>query len=191
MMQKAVVRAIHSMKVDPLSEQDLAEHFEQCLSEQRLPQDSIVQCISSLRPQFSLREIPEPIEVSEDVLQGPAPIEVSTQIPQVAHPAVKRQRRTEILGSIPKERRAQIRDMLEPGFYLCRSGKKRIRTVHRLGDCLALPGVDYFDYDYLGLAMPKRTDYDVVCGLCSRKDAQHVRTGSSASQSSSSTGQDQ
>ena len=132
-MQKAVVRAIHSRKTDPLSEQDLAEHFEQYLSEQRLPQDSIVQCISSLRP----------------------------------------------------------RDTLKPGFYLCRSGKKRIRTVHRLGDCFALPGVDYFDYDYLGLAMPKRTDYDVVCGLCSRKDAQHVRTGSSASQSSSSTDQDQ
>ena len=83
MMQKAVVRAIHSKKVDPLSEQDLAEHFVQFLNEQRLSQDSIVQCISSLRPQFSLREIPEPIELSEDVVQDPAPIEVSTQIPQV------------------------------------------------------------------------------------------------------------
>ena len=186
-MQKAVVRAIHSRKTDPLSEKDLAEHVEQYLSEQCVPQDSIVQCVSSLRPQFSLREIPEPVELSEDVEQVPAPIEVSTQISQIPHPAVKRQRRTEILGSNPKERRAQIRDMLEPGFYLCRSGKKRIRTVHRLGDS----GVDYFDYDYLGLAMPKRTDYDVVCGLCSKKDAQQVRTGSSASQSSSSTDQDQ
>ena len=190
-MQKAVVRAIHSRKTDPLSEQDLAEHFEQYLSEQCIPQDSIAQCVSSLRPLFSIREIPEPVELSEDVEQVPAPIEVSTRIPQIPHPAVKRQRRTEILGSNPKERRAQIRDMLEPGFYLCRSGKKRIRTVHRLGDCFALPGVDYFDYDYLGLPMPKRSGYDVVCGLCSKKDAQHVRAGSSASQSSSSTDQDQ
>ena len=190
-MQKAVVRAIHSRKTDPLSEQDLAEHFEQYLSEQRPPQDSIAQCVSSLRPQFSIREIPEPVELSEDVEQVPAPIEVPTQIPQIPHPAVKRQRRTEILGSNPKERRAQIRDMLEPGFYLCRSGKKRIRTVHRLGHCFALPGVDYFDYDYLGLSLPKRSGYDVVCGLCSKKDAQHVRAVSSASQSSSSTDQDQ
>ena len=190
-MQKAVVRASHSRKTDPLSEQDLAEHFEQYLNEQSIPQDSIAQCVSSLRPQFSIREIPEPVELSEDVEQVPAPIEVSTQIPQIPHPAVKRQRRTEILACNPKERRAQIRDMLEPGFYLCRSGKKRIRTVHRLGDCFALPGVDYFDYDYLGLAMPKRSGYDVVCGLCSKKDAQHVRAGSSASQSSSSTDQDQ
>ena len=181
----------HSRKVDPLSEQDLSEHFEQFLNEQRLSQDSILQCISSLRPQFSLREIPEPIELSEDVVQDPAPIEVAAQIPQVAHPTVKRQRRTEILGSNPRERRAQIRDMLEPGFYLCRSGKKRIRTVHTLGDCFALPGVDYFDYDYLGLAMPKRTTYDVICGLCSKKDARQARTGSSASQSSSSTDQNQ
>ena len=69
-MQKAVVRAIHSRKTDPLSEQDLSEHFEQFLNEQRLPQASVVQCISSLRPQFSPREIPEPIEVSEDVVQS-------------------------------------------------------------------------------------------------------------------------
>ena len=189
MMQKAVVRAIHSRKVDPLSEQDLSAQFEQFLNEQSLSQASIVQCISSLRPQFSHREIPEPIELSEDVVPDPAPIEVAAQIPQVAPPTVKQQRRTEILGS--RERRAQIHDTLEPGFYLCRSGKKRIRTVHRLGDCFALPGVDYFDYDYLGLAMPKRAGYDVVCGLCSKKDARQAGTGSSASQSSSSTDQDQ
>ena len=103
MMQKAVVRAIHSKKVDPLSEQDLAEHFEQFLNDQRLSQDSIVQCISSLRPQVSHREIPETIELSEDVVQDPAPIEVSTQITQVAHPAVKRQRRTDIWGRTPKK----------------------------------------------------------------------------------------
>ena len=74
-MQKAVARAIHSRKTDPLSEQDLAEHFEQYLSEQCIPQDSIAQCVSSLRPQFLIREIPEPVELSEDVEQGPAPIE--------------------------------------------------------------------------------------------------------------------
>ena len=67
-MQKAVVRAIHSKKVDPLSEQDLAEHFEQFLSEQHLSKDSIAQCNSSLRPQFSHREIPEHVELSEDVV---------------------------------------------------------------------------------------------------------------------------
>ena len=190
-MQKAVVRAIHSRRIDPLSEQDLSEHFEQFLNEQRLLQASVVQCISLLRSQFSHREVLESIELSEDVVPDPAPIEVAAQIPQVAHPPVKRQRRTEILGSNPRERRAQIRDTLEPGFYLCRSGKKRIRTVHRLGDCFALPGVDYFDCDYLGLAVPKRTTYDVICGLCSKKDAHQTRTGSSASQSSSSTDQDQ
>ena len=190
-MQKAVVRAIHSRKTDPLSEQDLSEHFEQFLNEQRLPQASVVQCISLLRSQFSPREDPGSAGLSEDVILDSAPIEVVTQIPQAAHLPVKRQRRTEILGSNPRERRAQIRDTLDPGFYLCRSGKKRIRTVHRLGECFALPGVDYFEYDYLGLAMPKRTAYDVICRLCSKKDAHHTRTGSSASQSSSSTDQDQ
>ena len=47
--------------------------FEQYLSEQCIPQDSIAQCVSSLRPQFSIREIPEPVELSEDVEQVPAP----------------------------------------------------------------------------------------------------------------------
>ena len=138
-MQKAVVRAIHSRRTDPLSEQDLSEHFEQFLNEQRLSQASVVQCISLLRSQFSPREVPESVELSEDVVPDSAPIEVVAQIPQAAHPPVKRQRRTEILGSNPRERRTQIRDTLEARFYLCRSGQKRIRTVHRLGDCFALP----------------------------------------------------
>ena len=90
-------------------------------------------------------------------------------------------------GSNPKERRAQIRETLDPGYYLCRSGKKKIRTLHRLGDCYALPDVDYLDYDFLGTSMPKRSTFDVICQLCAKRKVHTSKEDSSASQSSSSS----
>ena len=67
----------------------MSEHFEQFLNEQRLSQASVVQCISLLRSQFLPREVPESVELSEDVVPDTASIEVVAQIPQVAHPTVK------------------------------------------------------------------------------------------------------
>ena len=94
--------------------------------------------------------------------------------------------RTETLGPSPKEARARIREELESGFYVCRSGKKKVKTLHQLGRCYLLPGVDYLDFSFLGKAMPRNSEYDCVCRLCAREG---VRDGgnSSATVSSSSS----
>ena len=64
--------------------------------------------------------------------------------------------RLSVLGSSPKEARSRIRAALEPGFYICRSDKKKVRTLHQLGRCYLLPGVDYMDYTSAGLVVPKK-----------------------------------
>ena len=122
-------------KLTSLAWQDLAEHFGDFLSSQRVPQVSMVQCMSLLRKPLSRRDIVDPFEppscsgLSQVEMPGP-------QDPQMLPPPPKRQKqvslRTEILGSNPKERRAQLRAALEPGYCLCRSGKKRITQTGRL-----------------------------------------------------------
>ena len=191
-MQRSVIRALHSANPDPLSEQDLAEHFEEFLRSHRVPPESITQCISNLRSPLRPRDLSDTAD--QPLEDQPAPQPPLVPCPDVSsaplRPA-KRQKqaalRTEILGSNPKERRAQIRETLDPGYYLCRSGKKKIRTLHRLGDCYALPDVDYLDYDFLGTSMPKRSAFDVICQLCAKREVHTSKEDSSASQSSSSS----
>ena len=64
--------------------------------------------------------------------------------------------RLSVLGSSPKEARSRIPAALEPGFYICRSDKKKVRTLHQLGRCYLLPGVDYIDHTSAGLVVPKK-----------------------------------
>ena len=51
---------------------------------------------------------------------------------------------------------------------MCCSGKKGIRTFHRLGSCYALPGVDYLRHEYLGDTFPPVASFDAICKLCAR-----------------------
>ena len=54
------------------------------------------------------------------------------------------------LGGTPKQRREQIRATLLPGYYVCESGKTRMRILHQLGSCWMVPGVDYFSFAHHG-----------------------------------------
>ena len=128
-----------------------------------------------LRSPVCSRDLSDTVEqpdISQPLLQPP--VVPGPPDPPVPPRPVKRQKqaslRTEILGSNPKEMRAQIRATLDPGYCLCRSGKKKLRTRHRLGDCFALPDVDYLDYDFLGTSMPKRSVFDVICQLCAERE---------------------
>ena len=91
------------------------------------------------------------------------------------------------LGENPKERRAQLREALAPGFYICRSGKKKIRTLHRLGACSMVPDVDYHNFTYAGLFLPRALEYDCIYKLCSARGVTAERDDSSQSQRSSSS----
>ena len=76
--------------------------------------------------------------------------------------------RTEKLGSDPNEVRATLRAELEPGFYISTAGKKGIRTLHRLGQCYMIPGMDYMRFSYAGTILPSTSDFDMVCKWCSK-----------------------
>ena len=87
----------------------------------------------------------------------------------------------------PKARRATIRSTWQPGYYICLSGKRRIRTLHRLGACYALPDVDYLEYVYSGTTLLATAEFDTVCKLCARKDVTNPDEQTDASATSSSS----
>ena len=66
--------------------------------------------------------------------------------------------RSEVLGDDHKKARIAIRAELEPGYYISyyisSSGKKRIKVLHRLGQCYMLPGVDYVTCEFVGKYFP-------------------------------------
>ena len=76
--------------------------------------------------------------------------------------------RTEKLGLDPKKVRASLRAELKPGFYISTAGKKGIRTLHRLGQCYMIPGMDYMRFSYAGTILPSTSDFDIVCKWCSK-----------------------
>ena len=54
------------------------------------------------------------------------------------------------LGKSPQEARTRSRAALEPGFYVCCSNKKKVRSLHQLGKCCLLPGVDLHGLHFRG-----------------------------------------
>ena len=47
------------------------------------------------------------------------------------------------LAMSPKRREDSSERALQPGFYIAISSKKRIKTLHLLGSCYMIPGIDY------------------------------------------------
>ena len=89
------------------------------------------------------------------------------------------------------ETRAQFESYLSglsvPGEeHICASGKRGVRTLHRFGACHLLPDVDYGRYTYSGTDIPLKSEFDVICTLCSKKVVSRPNE-SSGSQVSSST----
>ena len=128
-------------------------------------------------------------EVPED--EVPAQ-EGETELFPLPEPAQKKKRggqasvRSQVLGDDPKRNRRLIRESYEPGYYICLSGKRKIRTLHKLGMCYALPNVDYLNFEFAGQSLPEVSAFDTVCKLCARQNILDVGV-SEASQPSSST----
>ena len=88
------------------------------------------------------------------------------------------------LGGAPKQRREQSSATLRPGYYVCESGKTRMRILHQLGACWMVPGVDYFSFVDHGSVAPSPETYTKVCKWCASKA---TTKESDESDSSSST----
>ena len=61
----------------------------------------------------------------------------------------------------PLDTRARLRGSMAAGFHV--SLGKKLRGLHRLGSCDAVPGVDYLRFAHLSLEMPQRRFHDSVC----------------------------
>ena len=96
-------------------------------------------------------------------------------------------RRAAASGDDPREQRKILRAGLDPGFYIAVSAKKGRRTLHKLGSCFMVPGIDYFRYSYVGPTQPASSRYDAICKSCTTLTKLQGRADSDESNSSSST----
>ena len=205
-MQRAVVETIQKNdRDDPLGEGETFTHLDEFMAQKSHSPEARAKLITALE-KWEVRA-PMPAEVLEREAVTPedeeirAVAEVDTQegghtgterSETTERPAKKKrgghaQVKTECLGENPKARRAAIRSTLQPGYYICLSGKRRIRTLHRLGACYALPDVDYLEYVYSGTTLPATAEFDTVCKLCARKDVTNPDEQTDASATSSSS----
>ena len=94
--------------------------------------------------------------------------------------------RSAALGQNPKEARERLRAALAPGFYLVTSTFRNLKILHRLGSCYLIPGVDYQQFQYMGVLMPPKSQYEQICKLCARTGTAATE-GSSCSETTSSS----
>ena len=191
-LQRAVARSIRQgPQGDSLGERETLKKFEDFMQQKNVAPETLCAISSAISswdtvPEFS---VPAALEVEFDPALSPIP-SIPTAEPEA--PIAKKKRcgqtalRSELLGENPEEGRSRIRENLPQGFKICISGKRSIRTVHRLGACYALPDIDY----YSGTDVPKSSEYGVVCTLCSRQGVASS-TLSSGTESSSSTIEDE
>ena len=80
---------------------------------------------------------------------------------------------------------------LPAGCYLCRHVFGRTASVHRLGSCHRIPGIDYGDFEHVGEA-PTRLEGEkfLYCKKCFPTGAPSTHEESSSSEGSSSDAQD-
>ena len=120
---------------------------------------------------------------AEVSLEMPLTDEPMEQIEEIPGPAKKKRGgqasiRTEKLGDDPRLNRSIIRESLTPVYYVCLSGKRKIRTLHKLGLCYALPEVDYLQYEFAGSSLPPSLCIRLgVQTLCSQGHSQRGHLG--------------
>ena len=196
-MQKLVIKALQPRGQDTLAEEETLEALEEFITGTEITCDTKVHLLGLLRypslpapadrnrtPEALEPQVPDDYAIIEPV---PFP-DPQDQEPTAGEKTDKR-RKKKLLGLNPRQARENIRCSLAPGFYTCVSGKRRIRTLLRLGDCYNIPGVDYNDYVFQGAHMPVKSAFDTVCRLCAKKGFMAGGSFDSATSSSTSEGQ--
>ena len=207
-VQKQVVAELtNHEELDPLCEeetlQDLSVFLETRVSEEEKKRCLSLlgrrTCVSQPRETQTARE-----EQLEDLMQLPSEqllLEEEEHEQRMVEKAEIRKKqqaendeRTAKLGTNPKEYRKQLRESLDQGFYVAVSSKKKIRTLHLLGECYMLPMLHYTTFSFLGARLPSRNLYDQTCKWCAKSgDMNQKSPGSSdcGTATSSSTEDDQ
>jgi hypothetical protein len=68
---------------------------------------------------------------------------------------------------LPGVSRYNINEEVPPvGAFVACVSSRSFRRLHKVGSCPMVPGVDYGNFDFLGMAMPKADTFDVHCKRC-------------------------
>ena len=86
-----------------------------------------------------------------------------------------RERSHRAVGTKSEAKRQDIHESLQAGSCVALSWKRRIRTLHHLGTCCAVPGVDCFEYEFFGSSLPSRAQFHHICQLSARKISTRMR----------------
>ena len=193
-VQTQVITALTSQDdPDPLCEEETLQDFSAFL-ETRVSEEEKKRCLNLLGRRAFVTQPREtqtaPEEQTEVLVQFPSEqllLEEQEHEQQLAAKAEIRKKqqawndeRTAKLGPNPREYRRQLRESLDQGFYVAVSSKKKIRTLHLLGECYMLPTLDYTTFTFLGSQLPSRNLYDQTCKWCAKSgDTKHKSTASS------------
>ena len=197
-LQRAVARSIRQgPQGDSLDERETLKEFQNFMQQKNVAPETLCAISAAISSWDPVPDFPVPAarEVEFDPEVSPIIDDEASLFPQLNQKFQLRRRREvakPLFGQsswekIPKwPGLASGRTFPQGFFYICPSGKRSIRTVHRLGACYALPDIDCLRWSYSGTNMPKSSEYDVVCTLCSRQGVASS-TVSSGTESSSST----
>ncbi len=72
-------------------------------------------------------------------------------------------------------------------YVVCISGHKKLRRLHRVGNCFRIPGVHYLVFKDYGSQCPPSRSYDVICLDCWRATAKDGDSGDDVSEEVSSS----
>ncbi len=95
-------------------------------------------------------------ELAVPLPQDPTSSTSSSPPPQL-EPARKQARIADKRRHLPRDVRGHVISMV---------GRQRTRRLHYLGACHRVPGIDYLEYEELGMSLPDEDAYDLVCRNC-------------------------
>ena len=159
--------------MDPLAEDESIRDFDAFMESQSLDAPQRTLCFKSL-DSVKLFETPHsqeeltittPDEPEDGIILGDTEEAFHPVQPTSKQRKGNAEARIATLGENPKEARTALRSQLEPGYYVCLSGKKKIKTLHQLGKCYLFPGVDYLDYSCHEVALPRISTYECILSI--------------------------
>ena len=196
-MQSAIAATFRDPDSDQLAEAGDIDDLADFLRTWEVPEKSILRTKKILcsRTFSDLESVisPEPSTVDSELAAGEIVLDdIDEELATKKMLAKRKQQsgnreRSELLGSDPKQTRAEIRSNLREGYYISHSGKKAIRVSHYLGRCYMLLGVDYLSFTFGGTAFPDSSAYDTVCKWCAKSTDLMDVPGSSGTNTSSSS----
>ena len=187
--------------IDPLLETDALEDFSAYLRRQGMSEEIVAEYLRKLSTR-NFAYLPRPVEEAPvEQVEKLSPVEAQQrqedeilrerEAARKAEGRMKQQEwntdRTLKLGSNPREAWKNLRESFQPGFYIAIGSKRSVKTLHLLGACYMIPGVDYPVYSYAGESFSSKRLFHGICKWCARAEGARAPTDHSSDTVTSSS----